>query len=119
MGLLHYSNEPIVEVRRVYQDGSDHRGSKPTGLWLSIATADGSDSWKDYCRANNIALGKHCTEIVPKDGGKILHIGNTVEVDALTSAYGYVPPYPADFLKPSPNYTRSAIRWWLRLTMAS
>jgi hypothetical protein len=108
---INYSDRPLIEVPSFCQDGSDHRGSKPNGIWLSVIGEDGSDSWKVYCDAKGIALKKHRTEIVIKENARILHLQNAAEVDSLTSTHGYFPECPAEFLKSDPNYVRSAICW--------
>jgi len=111
MRFFHYSGQPLPEVLRASQDGSDHRGSKPNGLWLSIVGADGCDSWKDYCKAKHMTLGQHCTEIIFKDDAEILHVRFATDIDRLTNSHGYMPQSPAEFLKADPNYNRSAICW--------
>jgi hypothetical protein len=111
MRFINYSDRPLIELPTFCQNGGDHRGTKPNGIWLSVVGEDGSDSWKVYCDANGIALKKHRTEIVIKENARILRLRSAAEVDSLTSTHGYFPECPAEFLKSDPNYVRSAICW--------
>jgi hypothetical protein len=114
--LLHfirYSAAPLTQVHddTIIQDGTDHRGSKPNGVWFSVVSEeDGSDGWRDYCKANGKMLEPYRTELV-LDQDAILWVRTKAEIDKLTDDYGYSPPIPAEFLKSKSDYTRSAICW--------
>jgi len=111
MRYIRHSTEPLTEVwQSILQDGSDHRGTKPNGVWFSIVGEDGRDGWMDYCNGKGIKLGQYRTEIVLNEDS-VQFIGSAAEIDKLTTRYGYFPECPAEFLRSDPNYTRSAICW--------
>jgi hypothetical protein len=108
MRFIHYSDMPVTKVVPKPQDGSDHVGTKPNGLWLSVVSKDGSDSWRDYCKANARTLGRYGTELLLNEHA-ILWVQTNAEIDELTLEYGYCPLSP--FLRSESKYKHSAICW--------
>jgi len=88
MRFIRYSVEPPSEVREpVIQDGFDHRGSKPNGMWFSIVREDGSDSWRDYCKGRGWATKSYRTELL-LNRSTVLWMQTEAEIDKLTTEYG-------------------------------
>jgi hypothetical protein len=112
MRFIRYSAAPLTQVPDdIIQDGSDHRGSKPNGVWFSvISEEDGSDGWKDYCKAKALTLGPYRTELLLNEDA-ILWVRTDAEIDELTNEYSYSRSIPAKFLESNSNFTRSAICW--------
>jgi hypothetical protein len=111
MRFIRYSVEPPSEVREpVIQDGSDHRGSKPNGMWFSIVREDGSDSWRDYCKGRGWATKSYRTELL-LNRSTVLWMQTEAEIDKLTTEYGYCRVPEAEMHREMVDYTRSAICW--------
>jgi hypothetical protein len=111
MRFLHYSPQPLTKLRSGIKQTSDHRGTKPNGLWLSVVGEDESDGWKNYCMDKGVTLEAYCTEVILKRDANVLPVQNASDIDRLTNAYGHMPVCEAEFLKSDPNYNRSAICW--------
>lgn len=84
--LVHYSHEPLSEVRSVEQEHQGHRYDKPRGLWVSVT---GPDDWKAWCEAEKFALDRmsHETAIVLADGANVLRLCSAFEIDGFTREY--------------------------------
>jgi hypothetical protein len=111
MRFIRYSAEPPSEVREpVIQDRTDHRGSKPNGMWFSIVSEDGSDSWAAYCKGRGWATACCRTELF-LNRSTVLCVQTKAEIDELTMKYGYCRVLEAEMHKEMIDYTRSAICW--------
>lgn len=92
--LIHFSQEPVTELRYSEQFDEDSEyvkmlGSlaKPAGLWLS--DEDSRDSWSAHCINNMGAqrLGGVTQEVVLASDAQIVHLENAVQLDIFTSRY--------------------------------
>ena len=92
--LIHFSQEPVIELRYVDQPGDDsdyvrQLGSlaKPMGLWLS--DEDSHHSWSAHCVNNGRPerLGLIAQEVLLAASAQIVHIENAVQLDIFTSRY--------------------------------
>jgi hypothetical protein len=110
MRFIHYSDLGIITKVQYPDDGPDHRGTKPPGLWFSVVSQDGSDSWKHWCEKNSRQLGTYRTEIVFRPDARLLWLDDADVIGGLTNAFRYFPDCP-DWQRSNPVYTRSAIRW--------
>ena len=88
----------------------DHHGSKPTGLWLSVVSEDGGDSWSDYCKTTDTPLKCWRTELLLNDD-TIRWVRTPAEIDELTIEYGYCRVPEAEMFKDMIDHTRSVIYW--------
>jgi hypothetical protein len=110
MRFIHYSCEQLTEVKDWTQDGSDEGGIKPDGLWFSvIRDQDGSDSWRDHCKASGKTLQPYRTELL-LNKETVLWVQTDAKVDEVAKEYGYLRP-PPKIPNPARNYPSTAIRW--------
>ncbi len=98
--LIHYSREPLLEVRSV-PAGLQPAHFKPTGLWVSV---EGDDDWKAWCedRAFMLDCLTHPHEIVLEDTANILRIRDAKGIDDFSRRYlsdagGFLSGYRIDW----------------------
>jgi hypothetical protein len=83
--LLHYSKEPLTEVRSCAQNEHDDP-SKPRGLWVSV---EGPDDWKAWCHSEEHHIDRLLieTEVVLASEARILRLSSAFGLDAFTKQY--------------------------------
>lgn len=103
MKLVHYSAEPLGELRVVEQAGDTF---KPRGLWVS--DDDCEDNWRAWCEGENFRLEAltHRTEIELKPGANVLVLETAFQIDEFTDKWHVAPPFPA-----SGFHSRMFIDW--------
>ncbi len=88
MNLLHYTSEPIEQLRSVDQRGPGNqlRGDKPQGLWLSV---EGEDDWLNWCKAKDCGdpASQICYEVTLVTGANVLHLSTSEEIQKFTAEY--------------------------------
>ena len=86
--LIHYSREPLTEVRSVAQRDTHHPAGigKPRGLWVSV---EGEDDWRAWCTSENFGIEnlKWETEVFLADDARILRLSSAAEIDDFTRRY--------------------------------
>lgn len=81
--LIHYSDQPLTQIRSAAQNSEPELHGKPNGLWVSVGNA-----WSDWCRNNNFSLGELAHEVHLADDPNILWITKASELDAFNSRFG-------------------------------
>ncbi len=88
MKLVHFSAEPVTELRAVEQTHYPMSGfaPKPRGLWVSDEDEYG---WRQWCTDESSAmLGEHAYAITLADDHGLLVITDAAELDAFHREYG-------------------------------
>ena len=96
--LIHYSKEPLTDVRTVEQTEERNVG-KPHGLWVSC---EGENDWPSWCKAESFgAPFDHATEIKLWRTAPVLHISNATQLRIFNRAFN----------KPHRSHSLDAIDW--------
>ena len=87
MRLIHYSENPLGELRNMDQMPPQHYFDKPKGLWVS---AEGEGDWLEWCRDNSFGETRlqfeNVIELHPD--ARILRLQQAVEMLQFTADYG-------------------------------
>lgn len=88
---IHWSDRPIEAVRSVEQNNA--RIDKPTGLWLSDESDEGS--WSEWCRSENFHLDRLTVEHEINLAAKasILRVSSVEELDDFNALYDIQYPW--------------------------
>lgn len=86
MLLVHYSLEPLGEIRSTEQSGGFFTYAKPRGLWLSVEDGEG---WRDWCEGEKWGLERLVFKqvVILRDWACILYLRSVEDIDVFTSRY--------------------------------
>ena len=88
MKLVHYSREPLGELRPGILPPDDRGLMKPAGLWVS--DDDCEDNWFAWCTAEDFRLDDlthaHDVELAP--GANVLVLSTPADIDAFSAEWG-------------------------------
>jgi len=86
--LIHYADRRLEVVRA---PDKQVIGSKPSGLWVSVA---GPDDWSSWCQSEGFRLSRlaYAAEIEPVGGARILHLRGPSWIDHFHNAYAVSEP---------------------------
>lgn len=101
MQLIHYSAEPLTEVRDADPAAKGAGAYKPNGLWFSVG--DGEDGWRAWCEAEQWQTQsmQHATEIVLRADANVLHLRDAAAIDRFTEEYGVIPAWAPRSIEPT------------------
>jgi hypothetical protein len=105
---IHYSREPLIEVKSVSATSDHPTNWKPAGLWFSVG--DGEDSWKDWCEREQFSMEnlKYQTGIIFAGSARVLRISSAEELDDFHARYSRMPEWYKD------SEVLGAAREWFR-----
>jgi hypothetical protein len=85
MRLIHYSREPLTEVKNG-NINKTHGICKPAGLWVSV---EGPNDWPSWCAAENFGSERdfaNATEVILRQGSVLL-LETAAAIDEFTGRY--------------------------------
>lgn len=85
MRLLHYSWEPISDIRSTEQ--MREPASKPRGLWVSV---EGDRDWREWCEAEQFCnvSEQHCYEVKLRPDSNVLRLKDHFDMIRFTDGFG-------------------------------
>src|ERR1700677_27694 len=89
MRLIHYSADPLTEVRSVDLKERGAGAYKPRGLWVSV---EGDDDWLNWCKSESYGAPEkfaHATEVLLRESANVLRLTTPLEIDDFTRLFGY------------------------------
>ena len=107
MRLIHYSANPLGDLKVINQIAPAHYFDKPKGLWVSV---EGEGDWKSWCEAESFGTTRMQFEnVIELDpDAAIIRVCGAYQLIEFTKEYGIV----SEMAKIEPIFARSlAIDW--------
>lgn len=105
---IHYSREPLTEVKSASATSDHPTNWKPAGLWFSVG--NGENGWRSWCEDNQFGIDnlQYQTELIFTRRARVLRIESAEELDDFHARYSYMPEWYKDsaVLGRSPDWFR-------------
>jgi hypothetical protein len=99
MKLVHYSSEPLGELRSVTLPPGNRALMKPAGLWVSDDACE--DNWPAWCAENSFGTDRlthaHDVELAP--GANVLILSTPADIDAFGAEWCVVPEWAGPIMR--------------------